>query len=199
MRQAAIAAVLVFLTVSSGPPTTKWVGPTVAMPGGGHVQTTIYYGPWQCRAVWLNACHQRCGGAGRRSMGCIWLADVKTDLRTRFLFMPISWGGRLAITHCCCDWPESTPNKNARDVWERGRDGYRGDWTKEFGEWPKDGERSWPGHHIHDLLHGGDPLSRDNILPTPPQTHKLYNDAYPACYAGGGRWAQPGPEIPYVD
>jgi hypothetical protein len=167
------------------------------MPGGGTAQTTIYYGPWQCRQVWLTDCGRRCGVEGSRSMGCIWLADLKTDVKTRFLFMPISWGGKLAITHCCCDWPESRPVN--RDEWERGRDRFRTDWEKEFGAWPSDGKVAWPGHHIRDLLHGGSQLGRDNIFPAEPSVHREYGRVYRECYSPDSKWTRPGPDYPYAD
>ncbi|HEU5154424.1 MAG TPA: hypothetical protein VFU03_06825 [Gemmatimonadales bacterium] len=184
--------------LASAPPTQKWVGPVTLMPGGGTTQTTIYYGPWQCRQEWLTDCTARCGRQGHRSMGCIWLADMKTEVKTRFLLMPISWGGKLAITHCCCDWPETRPVN--RDEWEKGRERYRKDWEKEFGEWPTiDGKRAWPGHHIRDLLHGGDQMSKDNVFPAPPDVHKLYDQVYRECYGSAHRWSQAGPDYPYAD
>jgi len=133
-------------------------------------------------------------------MGCIWLADVKMDLKTRFLFMPVGWGGRQAIVHCCCDWPK-VDAEELRKIWNSKREAFRKDWAKELGSWPMKpgGEAYWPAHHIHDLLHGGAPADRDNILPAPQNVHDEYSRQYPLCYAGEGKWNLPGPEHPYGD
>jgi hypothetical protein len=68
-----------------------------------------------------------------------------------------------------------------------------------FGNWPLEDGKSWPGHHIRDLLHGGDPTDAENILPAPQGTHDLFNKAYPACYAGVPPWNTVGPHLPYLD
>jgi hypothetical protein len=182
------------------PPARKWTGPEVATPDGKTVGTTIYYGPWQCRQEWLNACEARCTSQGYKLMGCIWLADIKTDVTTRFLGSPVSAGGRLAIKHCCCDYPRAADMQQRRDAWESGINAFRRKWAKEFGEWPTEPDGSnWPGHHIWDLLHGGEPTADRNVLPAPPDTHKVINSAYLACYAGKGDWSKPGPYWPYAE
>lgn len=182
------------------PAAGKWVGPELSGPGGGTSQTTIYYGPWQCRQEWLNDCAARCTSQGHKLMGCIWLADIKTDLKTRFLGSPVSAGGRLAIKHCCCDYPPAADLKQRRDAWERGIDAFRRKWAREFGAWPTEPDGSnWPGHHIRDLKHGGDPTADRNVLPASPATHKVINSAYLACYAGKGDWSKAGPYWPYSE
>lgn len=133
-------------------------------------------------------------------MGCIWLADIKATLQSRFLTMPISGSSKLAIVHCCCDWPTTKPTEPLRQPWKNTRESFRDKWAKEYGAWPKrpDG-KPWEGHHIRDFLHGGDAVAEDNIFPVHPDAHKAINDAYPECYAGGGRWAMLGPDYPYAD
>jgi len=133
-------------------------------------------------------------------MGCIWLADIKHEWRGSVLALPAQAGGRLAITHCCCDHPIASDARQRRDTWEAARKKFRDDWARDFGEWPKEPSGThWPGHHIHDLLHGGDPVGSKNVLPVPPTFHSAINSAYPQCYAGTGGWASAGPEYPYVD
>lgn len=73
----------------------------------------------------------------------------------------------------------------ARDRWENIRESFREDWSKKFGSWPLERGKSWPGHHIRDLKHGGDPVDPNNILPTPPTIHDVLNKEYPRCYDGG--------------
>jgi len=162
-------------------------------------RTTIYYGPWQCTAAWLEECSGKCAGQGAQSLGCIWIADIKFDWEREVGPVPIAGGGRLAITHCCCNYA-TVSAKDGREQWERGREGFRKGWSDEFGPWPKDATGdSWPGHHIRDLQHGGLPLGPDNVLPTPLDVHSVLTRQYGLCYAGGSRWAQPGPAKPYAD
>lgn len=188
------------LTTSGVPASRKWVGPEMAGPLGGQSQTTIYYGPWQCSQAFMDSCQSKCTAQGHRLMGCIWLADIKTDWRTRFLGYPMSGGGRLAITHCCCDYSEVDDTEQRRKKWENGKRTFRKKWSKELGDWPFDeDDEYWPGHHIHDLGHGGDPLSEANVLPTPWDVHAVFTKEYPQCYAGGGRWSTVGPDLPYTD
>jgi hypothetical protein len=185
---------------ASPPPAQKWVGPVLPGPAGGTAQATIYYGPWQCRQEWLSDCQARCSSQGHKLLGCIWLADIKTDLKSRFLGSPLSAGGRLAIKHCCCDYPTVTDLKQRRDAWENGIDAFRRKWAKEFGAWPTEPNGThWPGHHIWDLRHGGAPKADGNVLPVPPDTHKTINQAYLACYSGKGNWNQAGPYWPYAE
>ncbi|MBN9684737.1 hypothetical protein JYJ93_20055 [Corallococcus sp. NCSPR001] len=206
-RGAMSAAVLLALvgcgsaTIGGGgsPARAKWVSPVFTTPDGGQLRTTLYYGPWQCSAAFLSRCESKCAAQGYPLMGCMWLADIKADWQGRYFFMPAEAGGRMAITHCCCDYPSVSDGEAQRRIWERGRTAFRRDWSAEFGDWPKTGKTSWPGHHIYDLLHGGPPLAPGNILPVPPDVHLEFNSAYPACYAPGGKWLAPGPDRPYVD
>ncbi len=189
-------------SVASGglPDSKKWVGPEMPGPLGGQSRTTIYYGPWRCSQAFMNYCQRRCAAEGHKLMGCIWLADIKTDWQSRFLGSPMSGGGRLAITHCCCDYPLAKDVKGRRAQWERETQKFRDDWAKEFGEWPTGADgRNWHGHHIRDLGHGGEPTARRNVLPVSPETHYEFTDAYPACYSGKGGWELVGPDRPYVD
>jgi hypothetical protein len=187
-------------TPTAPPPSRKWVGPEVPSPDGGKVRATIYYGPWQCRQAWVDDCQSKCNSRGRTSMGCIWIADIKTDYQTRFLGSPLSAGGRLAITHCCCDDPPANDQTERRNKWENGIDAFRRKWAKDFGQWPTEPDGSnWPGHHIRDIKHGGEPLAERNVLPVPPDTHNTVNTAYSACYAGKGSWSKAGPYWPYAD
>jgi hypothetical protein len=127
----------------------------------------------------------------------IWLADLKLDLEG----VLVKAGGRRAFFHCCCSYPEVTKEENAalRRQWEGARKSFREDWSKRFGNWPVENGKSWPGHHMRDLQHGGNPIDPENILPAPPETHDLFNKAYPACYAGAPPWNTVGPHLPYSD
>lgn len=186
---------------SVGPPAAaKWVGPPVPSPAGGTVRFALYYGPWSCSAGQYARCERRCAAEGHVPLlGCIWLADIKGDWTGRWAALPAEAGGRLAITHCCCSFPE-TKSANLRRAWNNARKGYRNEWAREFGEWPKvPGGDMWPGHHIRDLMHGGHPTARDNVLPVPPAVHEVINEAYPACYASEARWRTIGPDRPYAD
>ena len=163
------------------------------------MQTTIYYGPWQCSANWMSRCARRCASEGRVLKGCIWLADVKGSWQGRFAFLPAEAGGRLALTHCCCDYPTVSDLKSRRDTWDNAREGFRDTWAEEFGAWPESGGDLWPGHHIYDLWHGGHPTAVGNVLPVPTGVHGVINKAYPMCYAGDAQWKTVGPDRPYSD
>jgi hypothetical protein len=78
-------------SVASGelPASKKWVGPKMPGPMGGQSQTTIYYGPWRCSQAFMNYCQSKCTAEGHKLMGCIWLADIKTDWQSRFLGSPL--------------------------------------------------------------------------------------------------------------
>ncbi|WP_338263428.1 hypothetical protein [Corallococcus caeni] len=181
------------------PARARWVSPILSTPDGGQLRTTIYYGPWQCSAAFLSRCESKCAAQGYPLMGCMWLADIKGDWQGRYLFMPAEAGGRLAITHCCCDYPKVTDLQRRRDKWDNARERFRDVWGSEFGAWPASKGKAWPGHHIFDLAHGGPAVAPDNVLPVPSDVHKAFNDEYPACYAPGGKWLTPGPERPYAD
>jgi hypothetical protein len=86
-----------------------------------------------------------------------------------------------------------------RKRWDRFRESFREEWSKRFGEWPTEGSKAWPGHHIRDLHHGGDPVDPNNIIPAQPYVHDLFNRAYPACYEGQAPWNTVGPNLPYTD
>ncbi|WP_225888919.1 hypothetical protein [Myxococcus xanthus] len=181
-------------------PSAKWVGPTIPSPAGGSVQTTIYYGPWLCSAALMARCERRCVADGHVPLlGCIWLADIKGDWQGRFMALPAAAGGRLAVTHCCCDYPKVSDLNHRRETWEDARKTFRRKWSSEFGDWPKTETEHWPGHHIFDLAHGGAPLAPDNVIPVPPGVHRVINSAYPACYDVAGKWRAVGPERPYVE
>jgi hypothetical protein len=86
-----------------------------------------------------------------------------------------------------------------RKRWEAFRKSFREDWSKKFGSWPEDEGVAWPGHHIRDLHHGGDPVDPSNIIPVEPSIHNVFNKAYPACYSGLTPWNMVGPNLPYAD
>jgi len=169
---------------------------------GGRMKTTLFYGPWQCRQDFMQMCQKECAQQGHRLMGCMWLADIKLDWEGRLVIppLPVKAGSRYGIFHCCCDYPTVTKEQNnvARKKWENFRDSFRDQWSKKFGQWPADGE-NWPGHHLRDLKHGGDPTDRNNILPTEPSVHDEFGRQYPACYEGRPPWNTVGPNLPYLD
>lgn len=167
---------------------------------GGELQTTIYYGPWQCNQRWMEQCDRKCSSEGLVRMGCIWIADIKMDWKGRYGIFPVYAGGRLAIRHCCCNYPTIKDSASVRKQWENVKQSFRRRWADEFGEWPTDAKGdSWPGHHIRDILHGGAPKADNNVLPVPPAIHDVLNKAYPQCYAGAAPWRTAGPDLPYSD
>lgn len=163
------------------------------------MKTTLFYGPWQCRQDFMRACQRECA----QLMGCIWLADIKLDWEGRLVIppLPLKAGGRYAIFHCCCDYtPLPTAEKEAaRKKWDGFRPSFRKEWSKKFGAWPDEEGVAWPGHHIRDLHHGGEPMDPNNIIPAEPGAHAIYNKAYPACYRGQAPWNTVGPNLPYSD
>ncbi|HYO51265.1 hypothetical protein [Archangium sp.] len=183
-------------------PATKKELPWLNVPGG-RMRTTLYYGPWQCRREFMNDCQKQCASEGYLLKGCMWLADFKFDWEGSLVLLPVpvQAGSRYGIYHCCCNYPELSPTENAtrRKEWEKFRESYREGWSERFGKWPEEGEVSWPGHHIRDLKHGGDPVDPNNVFPAKPSVHDIYNKAYPACYGGQSPWNTVGPDLPYTD
>jgi hypothetical protein len=183
-------------------PATKKELPWLTV-AGGRLKTTLFYGPWQCNRRWMNSCQRECTSEGLQLKGCMWLGDIKLDWQGSHLVLPlpVEAGGRYAITHCCCSYPALSPVSNAtrRKEWENFRESYREGWSKKFGKWPETDGVAWPGHHIRDLQHGGDPVDPSNIIPTQPDVHKVFNKAYPDCYAGMEPWSRVGPDLPYRD
>ncbi|WP_241758336.1 hypothetical protein [Myxococcus landrumensis] len=164
------------------------------------MQTVIYYGPWQCNATYMAQCERKCAAEGHALLGCIWIADIKGDWTGRFMSLPARGGTRFAVKHCCCSYPTVGNVPVLRRMWNNARSGFRREWADEFGAWPqtRDGV-NWAGHHIHDLLHGGAPVARGNIIPVPDNVHLELNEAYPACYSRDPRWLGVGPVKPYLD
>lgn len=183
-------------------PATKKELPWLNVPGG-RMKTTLFYGPWQCRREFMRTCQRECVQQGHQLMGCIWLADIKLDWEGRLVIppFPVKAGGRYGIFYCCCDYPKlpKATKELGRRRWDNIRKSFREKWRKKFGEWPAEGESFWPGHHIRDLWHGGDPVDPNNILPVHPGVHKVFNDQYPACYDGKAPWNTVGPNLPYTD
>ncbi|WXH33598.1 hypothetical protein WA016_07607 [Myxococcus stipitatus] len=184
--------------VGMPPASAKWLGPPVLTPDGGEVRFAIYYGPWSCNSRQMASCQSQCRREGRVALGCIWLADIKGDWVGRWMWLPAEAGTRYPLTHCCCDYPAVDP-ESGRQLWSNARDAFRRSWADEFGQWPTTAGRNWPGHHIHDLAHGGHPTSPRNLLPVPPEVHSVFNGAYPQCYTRGSRWSVVGPDLPYSD
>jgi hypothetical protein len=183
-------------------PARKVELPWLVVPGG-RMRTTFFYGPWQCSPPWMTECQKLCVSKTRQLKGCMWLADMKLEWVGHLIIppVPLESGGRLALTHCCCDSPALKPQQTEalRKEWENARKSFRQDWSKKFGDWPTENGKSWPGHHIEDLGHGGPPTNPNNILPTPPDIHDIFSKQYPVCYAGGPPWNTVGPERPYTD
>lgn len=218
MKLAGAVVLLVYLTGcattqgtgGSGPsrpppgvqPATKKELPWLDVPGG-RMKTTLYYGPWQCRREFMNDCEKQCAAEGYPLKGCMWLVDFKFDWEGSLVVLPVPVraGSRFGLFHCCCNYPELSPEENAtrRKEWEKFRESYREGWSEKFGKWPEEGEVSWPGHHIRDLKHGGNPVDPSNIFPAKPSVHDIYNRAYPACYGGQPPWNTVGPNLPYTD
>ncbi len=183
-------------------PAVKKELPWLSVPGG-QMKTTLFYGPWQCRQEFMNGCQRECASEGHTLKGCMWLADLKFDWEGRLVVLPVpvKAGSRYGIYHCCCNYPTlPTATKEVeRKKWNNIRESFREKWSKKFGEWPAEDGASWPGHHIRDLWHGGDPTDPNNIIPAEPDTHKVFTDEYPACYDGKAPWNTVGPNLPYTD
>ncbi len=181
---------------------TKKELPWLDVPGG-RMKTTLYYGPWQCRREFMSDCQKQCKREGYPLKGCMWLADFKFDWEGSLILLPVPVraGSRFGIFHCCCNYPELSPEENAarRKEWEKFRESYREGWSEKFGMWPEEDEVSWPGHHIRDLKRGGKPVDPSNIFPAKPSVHDIYNRAYPACYGGQPPWNTVGTNLPYAD
>ncbi len=152
----------------------------------------------------MNECQRECASEGHTLKGCIWLADLKFDWEGSLVLLPVpvKAGSRLGISHCCCDYPTLTAEqtKAKRDQWKSVMESFRQNWSKRFGDWPTSSNGvNWPGHHIRDLWHGGDPTDPNNIIPAEPGVHDVYGKVYPACYAGQAPWNAVGPNLPYTD
>ncbi len=184
-------------------PAIKKELPSLTVPGG-KMRTTLFYGPWQCRQDFMRMCQTECALEGHRLLGCMWLADIKFDWEGSLILLPVTVeaGSRYGIHHCCCSYPTLTKeqNKARRDQWKAFMESFRQGWSERFGEWPTTHNGiNWPGHHIRDLWHGGNPTNPNNILPVEPTTHDVFNKQYPACYAGQAPWNTVGPNLPYTD
>ncbi|EPX60105.1 hypothetical protein D187_002191 [Cystobacter fuscus DSM 2262] len=184
-------------------PAVKKELPWLNVPGG-RMKTTLFYGPWQCRREFMNGCQRECASEGHTLKGCIWLADLKFDWEGRLIALPVpvKGGSRYGIYHCCCDYPTLTKeqNKAGRDQWKAAMESFRQRWSERFGVWPTASTGvNWPGHHIRDLWHGGDPVDPNNVFPVQPGVHEAYNREYPACYSGQSPWNTVGPDLPYTD
>ena len=183
-------------------PAVKKELPWLTVPGG-QMKTTLFYGPWQCRREFMNQCQTECATGGYPLVGCIWLADLKFDWKGSLFILPVDVeaGSRYGIYHCCCKFPTRTKAENevARQEWKNAMKSYRKSWSERFGEWPSVDGVSWPGHHIRDLWHGGNPVDSNNVFPAQPGVHDLYNRAYPACYDGQPPWNTVGTDLPYTD
>jgi hypothetical protein len=188
-------------------PAKKKELPWLPVPGG-RMKTTLFYGPWQCNQRFMTSCQRECALKSSTPkapalMGCMWLADIKLEWEGRLVVppLPVEAGTRYAVWHCCCNYTELSKEENSvqRDRWDAFRDSFRGEWSRKFGEWPVEGGEHWPGHHIHDLKRGGLPTDRNNILPVPPDTHRILTREYGACYRGEGPWNRVGPDLPYRD
>jgi hypothetical protein len=183
-------------------PAVKKELPWLNVPGG-RMKTTLFYGPWQCRREFMTGCQRECASEGHTLKGCMWLADLKFDWEGRVVVLPVpvKAGSRYGIYHCCCNYTELSKEENEtqRDIWDAFRASFRDDWSKKFGQWPFENGENWPGHHVRDLKHGGNPVDRNNIIPAQPGVHKVFTKAYPACYGGQSPWNTVGPDLPYTD
>ena len=151
----------------------------------------------------MNDCQKQCTREGYPLKRCMCLADFKFDWEGNLVLLPVPVraGSSFGIFHCCCNYPEPSPEENAvrRKEWEKFRESYREGWSEKFGQWPAEDDVSWPGNHIRDLKSGGNPVDPSNIFPAKPSVHDIYNRAYPACYGGQPPWNSVGPDLPYTD
>ncbi|MBU8895282.1 hypothetical protein DRW03_06915 [Corallococcus sp. H22C18031201] len=168
----------------------------MSLGAGGQWRTVIWYGPWECSQSLWTYCREKCSGEGYMLQGCMWLADVKMDFNGRF----VDAGSRAGITHCCCNYDvlPSAQIAARRDRWEAIREGFRAQWAKKMGAWPQDIQgNNYPGHHIRDLGHGGNPTDWDNLIPMDPAVHNTLRGLYNQCYAGNSPWTRIGADYPY--
>ncbi|WNG44517.1 hypothetical protein F0U60_10655 [Archangium minus] len=183
-------------------PAVKKELPWLTVPGG-RMKTTLFYGPWQCRREFMNQCQMQCASEGHVLKGCMWLADLKLDWEGSLFVLPVDVeaGSRYGIYHCCCDYAELSKlaTRTERDKWEGRRNAFRQEWSKRFGDWPEETGKAWPGHHVRDLKHGGNPVDPHNIFPAQPLVHDVYTREYPGCYDGKAPWNTVGAELPYTD
>ncbi|MFY2560895.1 hypothetical protein ACN469_25040 [Corallococcus terminator] len=166
------------------------------VPGGGQFRAVMYFGPWQCSAQLMSYCRDKCAGSGHALQGCMWLADLKMD----FAGTVMRAGSRFGMTHCCCNYATISKGQNdvARSQWKNFRDEFRERWGDRFGKWPTDANgENFPGHHIRDLHHGGNPIDWDNILPFPKDLHETLLGLYGQCYANSPPWTTVGVDYPY--
>ena len=185
-------------------PAVKKELPWLALPGGRRMKTTLFYGPWQCRKNFMRMCQAECAREGYPLMGCIWLADLEFEWEGQLVALPVpvEAGSHYGIWNCCCDFPVLPKNKRkaGRDQWKSSMESFRQTWGRRFGEWPTAGSGvNWPGHHIRDLWHGGNPVDPNNVFPVEPGVHSVYNKVYPSCYRGEAPWNTIGPDLPYTD
>lgn len=189
-----------FAKPSSGakPAFAKWEGPWIDA-AVGRSKATFYYGPWQCNQKWMESCQRECAAKGYPLKGCMWLADIKYEYEGRML-TPVEAGTRYALWHCCCDVPVISSSAGPRKKWENAKKTLRKKWSEIYGDWPEtpSGD-SWPGHHMDDLKHGGEPTELGNVVPAPPDVHDVFNEEYPRCYEGGAPWNRVGADLPYTD
>ena len=183
-------------------PAVKKELPWLKVPGG-RMKTTLFYGPWQCRQQFMNECQMKCASEGHVLKGCMWLADFSFEWEGSLFLLPVDVeaGSRYGIYHCCCNYTELSKQatRAERDKWENRRNTFRQEWSKRFGEWPGETSKAWPGHHVWDLKHGGDPVDPNNVFPAQPSVHDVYTREYPGCYDGKDPWNTAGPDLPYTD
>ena len=179
-----------------GPASAKWMGKPVQAPGGGEIQTTIYYGPWQCNQRWMNLCQNKCASQGHKLMGCIWVADIKTDWRGRYLGFPAAAGGRYAITHCCCDYPEVEETASLREQWTKKRESFRRKWGEEFGGWPTNGDTNYPGITSMIFCMEETPLLKQTSCLPPVACTRCSISSIPSATKGGVHGARSVPTGP---
>jgi hypothetical protein len=136
-----------------GVPGTREVGGTLDDGTWGQWKAAFFYGPWQCSQRSMDSCRMECAGEGYALKGCMWLADLKLDWKGEIVPpVRVDSGGRLAIVHCCCDYPSVsvTQNRILREQRKNQTKSLRKRWGEKFGEWPMGDSEHWPGHHLQD-------------------------------------------------
>jgi hypothetical protein len=177
-------------------PAVKKELPWLTVPGG-RMKTTFFYGPWPCRREFMNRCQLECVGKSYPLKGCMWLADLGFEWEGSLFLLPVpvEAGSRYG------SYTELSKQETRaqRDKWESRRNTFRQEWSKKFGEWPAETGKAWPGHHVRDLKHGGDPVDPNNVFPAQPSVHDVYTREYPGCYDGQAPWNKVGTDLPYTD
>ncbi len=173
---------------------TEWHGPWMGL-----MQVSVFYGPWQCRQEWIDYCKAKCESRGLESKGCVWIADIRTQIKIGPNFRV----GYEAVTYCCCNYQRCDKDirEQSQRRWDNFRDAF---WRPVDRNWGGSTMRSngqrWPVHHVDPREFGGHPTVVENLIPLPPEVHASVHYAYRVCSgktAGFTDYSIAGPDWPH--